>query len=145
MATLLDFAKWCKDLPASLQNEASRCAVEVAQAVQGDLAYTTPVDTSQALSNWQISLGSNKAEWILPYYTGRKGSTQLASAKASVEVAKYELEKKKPGETIFIANMVDYIEKLNDGSSTQQPAGFVERSMLKGQKVIDKFVVNVRF
>ncbi|MCY1553030.1 hypothetical protein D9M68_894720 [compost metagenome] len=104
-----------------------------------DLAYKTPVDTSNALSNWQLTLDSPATDEIKPYFPGHMGSTQRASAAQTVNEARSRLGAKKPGQPIYITNNVPYIEQLNNGSSKQAPAGFVERSILIGRKLIAKF------
>lgn len=143
--TLADLANRMDKLAASLTMEASRCAVEAAVAIVEDLAYKTPVDTSAALSNWQGSLEMPNLNEIEPYYPGSKGSTKLRSARGTVETLKLELENKKFGQTIYITNNVEYIRKLNDGSSKQEPAGFVERAVLIGRKSIKRFKLKLRY
>ena len=45
------------------------------------------------------------------------------------------IEKAKPGVPIFITHNLLYIRALNAGSSSQAPAGFVERSALIGRNI----------
>ena len=111
-------------------------AVKVATAVVTDLAYVTPVDESTALSNWQVQLNSPASSAIRAFFTGSKGSTKAQSAQAAVEDAKRVLKNKKPGEKIYLSNLVPYIGRLNDGSSTQEPKGFVERAVLVGRLTV---------
>lgn len=132
--TLLDLAKSLERRADKLDEEASDAAVKVALTIVGDLAYKTPVDTSQALSNWQVAIGSPVDNSIPPYYPGEQGSTQRASAQATIEAVKAALRGKKPGDTIYLSNILPYINRLNDGYSAQAPAGFVERAVLLGRK-----------
>lgn len=144
MGNLADLAKRMHRLAASLKSEASRCALEVGQAIVEDLAHKTPVDTSTALSNWLGALESPNLSVVEPHLMGRKGSTQLRSAQGTVEAFKIDTENKKPGQTIFISNSVDYIRRLNDGSSKQEPAGFVHRAVLIGRKKVKSFKMILR-
>jgi len=142
--TLADLAQRMDKVAASLTIEGSRCAIEVAMVVVRDLAYKTPVDTSAALSNWQGSLNAPILSEIEPHLPGSKGSTKIRSANATIESMKDVLNNKKPGETIFIANSVPYIGKLNQGSSRQEPAGFVERAALIGRRKVASFRMKLR-
>lgn len=136
--TLLELADSLEKRAAKLDDEACRVAIHTAETIVADLAYKTPVDTSQALSNWQVSIGSPVDSKIPPYYPGEGGSTRNASAQATIDAARNTLKSKRPGVTIFISNVLPYIRRLNDGYSKQAPAGFVERSVLIGRNVIKK-------
>jgi hypothetical protein len=143
---LLDLAKNMDALAARLKEESSRAAVKTAETILYDLAFVTPVDTSQALSNWQVSLKSKIAlgAKIDPYYPGLGGSTQHASALAAIEAGKNMLRKKKPGDKIFISNVLPYINRLNEGYSKQEPAGFVQRATIIGRDVVKKFKLKLK-
>lgn len=136
--TLLDLANSLEQRAAKLDDEACRVAVSVAETILGDLVYKTPVDTSQALSNWQVTLASKIDNKIPPYYPGEGGSTRNSSAQAALENGRNILRSKRPGVTIYISNVLPYIRRLNDGYSKQAPAGFVERAVLIGRKTIKK-------
>lgn len=111
---------------------------KVAIAIVRNLAYVTPVDTSKALSNWQVSLGTKPLGRIDPYFFGQQGSTQELSAAYAVAAAMKVIENAKPGQPVWISNNLPYIRRLNDGSSTQQAANFVARAELIGRKVAAK-------
>ena len=144
MATLNDLAQRMKELTASLSNEASRCAVDVALALEQDLVLVTPVDTSNALSNWQVSLDAPIEDEITPYVPGVLGLTKLQSASEAMRVAREKLKAKKPGQIIYIVNNAPYIGELNDGSSKQAPAGFVERCVLNAKLKVKDFNIQVK-
>lgn len=138
---LLSLAGEMESLRSKIDVAASKTAVDVSLAIVGDLAYKTPVDTSKALSNWLVTLDAPADQRIEPHYPGNFGSTFRTSAAETINIAKMILRGKKPGQAIFITNNLPYIKKLNDGSSTQAPAGFVERAILIGRKVIEKFKI----
>ena len=137
--SLLDLAVRMEKLADNIDKAASNTAVNVALAAIGDLAYKTPVDTSQALSNWQVSIGAPNLTTIKPHYPGMFGSTQKSSAAQTIMLAREILKTKKPGQPIYITNNLPYIKRLNNGYSGQAPAGFVERAVLIGRKEIAKF------
>jgi len=139
--SLLDLADRLEKKAKAIDEAASQNAVDTALAIVGDLAYKTPVDTSQALSNWIVTLESPSGQQIKPHFPGSQGSTQRASAAETLNLAKLVLRNKKPGQAIFITNNLPYIRRLNDGHSTQTPAGFVERAVLIGRKMRKKFKI----
>ena len=141
-------AKGLLDLAASLEKKAksideatSKLAVDTALTIVGDLAFKTPVDTSQALSNWIVTLETPSSDKIKPHFPGEGGSTQKASAAETTNQARKMLAGKKPGQRIFITNNLPYIRRLNDGYSKQAPAGFVERAVLIGRKMRKNFKI----
>lgn len=137
--TLLDLADDIDKLAAKAGQSASDHAAATALAMVGDLAYHTPVDTSQALSNWDVTIGAPADDPHGPYFAGKHGSTFKQSAAQTVATAKETLKGKKPGQPIYISNNLPYIRILNDGTHSQQPGGFVERALLIGRKMKAKF------
>jgi len=138
---LLALAETLEAKAKAIDEAASQTAVDTALAIVGDLAYKTPVDTSQALSNWQVTLDGPAASTIAPHFPGSQGSTYRASAAETIANAKTVLKNKKPGQAIYITNNLPYIKRLNDGYSAQAPAGFVERAVLIGRKMLSKFKI----
>lgn len=141
---LLDLAESLEKKKAEIEKAASDAAIFTAITIVGDLAYKTPVDTSKALSSWIVTVGEPSDIVGSAYYPGEKGSTQKASAQATIAAAKAALATKKPGQPIYITNNQPYIKRLNDGYSGQQPAGFVQRAALLGRKVIQKYKLNLK-
>lgn len=138
---LLSLANSLEKKIKAIETAASKSAADMALTIVGDLAYKTPVDTSQALSDWQVTLGEPAAGKIGAHFPGTKGSTRNASAAETINLAKAVLAKKKPGQPIYITNNQPYIRRLNDGYSQQAPAGFVERAVLIGRKMAAKFKI----
>lgn len=93
----------------------------VALTVDAELVRTTPVDTGRARSNWLPSLNVPDTRIVEP---GKKPelSTALSTFKLS--------------DTILLTNNLPYIRRLNDGSSKQAPAGFVDSALAKGKQAI---------
>lgn len=136
--TLFDLADSLEKRAADLPLKVSGVAVSTAVVIVARLAIDTPVDTSQAVSNWQVTLGNKVNDKIPPHFPGEMGSTRGPSSKTTMQNAVNVLQNKRPGVTIFISNVLPYIRRLNDGYSKQTPAGFVERSVLIGRKHLKK-------
>lgn len=134
--TLLDLAESLEKRAARLDEQASGVAVSVALAIVDNLTVVTPVDTSKAISNWQVTLGSPSAGEIPAHVEGFAGSTYTASGQAARNLARFDLQQKRPGVRIWISNAAPYIGELNNGSSKQEPAGFVERALIIGRNVV---------
>ena len=117
-------------------NEAKKHA---ARAVVKYLINITPVDTSQALSNWQAGNGFGASSSIQPYFAGKGGSTQSSSSERAIEEAYAIIDLAKPGQTIYLSNVLPYIKRLDDGSSTQPPGGFVHASVIVGKLSLRDF------
>ena len=115
---------------------ANKLAIKVTMTIVTDLAHVTPVDESTAISNWQVELNTPAQSPVRAFYPGTKGSTYSLSAAATIDDAKAALALKKPGQPIYLSNVLRYIIRLNEGSSTQAPAGYVERSVLLGRLVV---------
>lgn len=81
----------------------------------------TPIDTEHARSNWVPSIGTP--------YTGISGSRKSVSyAAQSAGVAAVQRYRIEQG-SLFLANNVPYLAYLDQGSSQQAPAGFVEKAI----------------
>lgn len=139
--TLLDLASELEAKSKVVDKAASEHAAKVAIAIVSDLAHVTPVDTSRAQSNWIVSLGIPSWIDIDPHFPGFRGLEATRNAAETIRLAKAILERKQPGEPIYITNNVPYIRDLNSGSSKQEPAGFVERAVLVGRRLVDEFSI----
>lgn len=138
---LFDLANRIGARRSQIEQAANNAAIQVAMTIVTRLANITPVDTSRAISNWQVTIGQPSNFSLFPYYPGNFGSTEHASAQATIDAARQVLVGKRPGQTIFIVNNLDYIQRLNEGSSKQAPAGFVEQAVLLGRLVLRNFRV----
>lgn len=93
------------------------------------LIETTPVDTGWARANWVPNFSSPSVD--RRELSREEQASELPSAQARQQggiarvVAGYTLAR---GE-VFISNGVPYITRLNDGSSRQAPAMFVQTAI----------------
>lgn len=102
-----------------------------------NLVDHTPVDTSEAESNWQASLNGPPLAPLPAIYEGELGSTAEASAREAKAHIARTLKDKLPGEPVWLSNLAEHIGELNDGKSNQEPRGFVERGELRGAREAD--------
>lgn len=133
MADLRDLARWCDGFPGRIERAANKLAIDTVQAMATDLVGHTPVDITTAVSNWQASLNSPALFDLPAIYPGERGSTAPASRAAAASHITRAIQGKRPGEKVYLSNLTPYIIDLNNGSSKQEPAGFVERGILVGE------------
>lgn len=133
--SLADLAKKMNRAADRSEAVASELSKKFVFEITYRLVYDTPVDTSTALSNWQVFLNNPAPDEIGAYALGQRGSTAGASAGAALREAQAELAHKRPGQVVYLSNVVDYIKKLNEGSSAQAPPGFIEASILAARIV----------
>ena len=91
--------------------------------------YGTPIDTGYAMSNWIGGAGIAPTSPV-----GSKEAVTFAGRDAGLaSLSQYKLE---GGVPLYIVNNVDYVVILNTfGTSSQAPAGFFERALLKAIEV----------
>lgn len=144
MGTLLDLANRMQKLKEEIPQAASDLAASIARVVHKDLVTVTPVDTSQALSNWVLTVEEPFALYLPAHIEGEAGSTREDSGQLALAAGEQQLALKKPGDPIFIQNNAPYIRRLNDGWSAQEPAGFVERAVLLGRKTSERVGIKLK-
>ena len=115
---------------AALNSVGHELAKRKALAIISYLVRVTPVDTSRAMSNWQVALNTPVVAPRGAFFVGKKGSSYDASADTTMLFAQAVLQTKKPGDTIYISNVLPYIKYLDQGTSTQFPGGFQDGARL---------------
>lgn len=133
MRDLNDFAARLKDIADSLEPNVNKLMKDVATAVATEVVASTPVLTSRARANWQTTL-NEPAQGVL-YPQPQKPPTPESGAERSLAEAREVLSEYKTGDTVYIANRLPYISLLNEGSSKQSPAMFVERSVQRARRM----------
>ena len=140
---LLSLSRRMQRIKRAIPEEANRIKKEVAEKVATDLIRVTPVDVSEALSNWQVGINAAPSLPLPAIYPGKKGDTESASEAAAIEHAQRVLVDSEPGEKLYVSNLARHIVFLNDGSSAQEPAGFVNRAVILGRIVLRKARLNL--
>lgn len=112
------------DVVAGLNRAIEGATTAIAIEVTAELRQATPVDTRFAASSWIPSVGAPSAEM-----GGSPEAPSPSAAEAGLaRVAAFRLSDGKA----HVANNARYIKFLDEGSSTQQPAGFVRRCIEQG-------------
>ena len=108
---------------------------KVARAVLQSLVENTPVDTSKAISNYQVSLVAPKTSVKNAFFVGRGGTTKGESSAEVLRRGFRIINERKDGQAIYIVNNTDYIAKIDsDGIHTP----FVKPAVLKGRRMAKK-------
>lgn len=110
-----------KELDAAISERVSEIALEIHGELVDNPPTGTPVDTGWASVNWWPRIGSPATENGGP--VGETGSRLAGQLQGVAALAGFDYT---VGLPIHITNNVPYIGRLNDGSSTQSPAGFVD-------------------
>lgn len=120
-----NFAKRMKSLGQAVEHNSREGVKQIARATVTELIARTPVLSGQAASNWQVGLGGRPT-------TPKFGYTDIPAARA---LALATIEQRQAGQNVYISNLMPYIGRLNDGYSSQAPAGFVEAALVVARRV----------
>lgn len=117
MATLEDLEKniraWAKLIPQNASNIVAKAAIAGLQAV----VVSNPVDTGRSRGNYFININAATTNFI----ESRRESVGPGIAVANTI---------QPDDELHLNNNTSYINKLNNGSSAQAPAGFIEDAVV---------------
>jgi hypothetical protein len=119
----------------SKMSEAMSKAIDVAVVLIAQdgisaMIDATPVDTTLAVSNWQITKNGPSSQTLEPIV---KGSVKGSGAQAARNVAKTRAAGKLTGykgaKTVWITNNVPYISVLEYGDVKHRPSGMVSKGL----------------
>lgn len=107
----------------------------VMDAIQEHVITATPVKTGRARNGWRVGDGTpdTTAETVGPFDT---------SGQVRIEANRAVCEQHKTLGPLYLDNEIDYIKDLNDGSSQQAPAGFIQSAVvvavgaIKGARIV---------
>jgi len=136
------FSKFGEDMEAlaiTIEANAGSLIREAALAAQQALVSATPVDTGRARANWQMSVDDPIVTPREAYVEGERGSTGSANTAAALSQGRKAIQDYSAGSRIHITNNLDYIDRLNNGSSAQAPGLFVERAVQAATAAIEGF------
>lgn len=118
---------------------ASKIIREAAMAAAKEVILRTPVKTGAARINWKLSIGTPKANLLKGPNTPKVDTNrQIASTKALNDAANAIKGWKEGKGSIFIANPVDYISDLDDGTSDQARAGMTLFAVAAARDILRK-------
>jgi hypothetical protein len=143
--SLASLAKRARSINEALPDRVNAQTVQVATKLVEELISSppdgTPVDTSQAMSNWQVGVERPKRSYVGPHVAGKAGSSAGASRTQTRAEAVMALANRKVGQRIYISNNAPYIRRLAyEGHSKQSPPGWVEGAVL----ITKKFLGTIR-
>lgn len=124
-----------KIIVGDLENVAEKVIKALTLEITAELQEATPVDTGWARLNWVPKIGEPSTE-PKPKIEANLPSAQAEQQKGLAEVLSgFKLARG----LVSIANNVPYIKRLNEGSSKQAPAAFVQQAISRAvQKVVAK-------
>ena len=140
---LRDLSISLKKLNSKIERFSESIVKDVSARILKDLAFLTPVDTSLAISNWQVSIGSYSSSTVPHYFKGKSGSTFQASYSQAYSVGYSIISQFKNGRIVYIYNNLDYIEDLEKGYSDQREY-FVRDTLLKARSYVSSYADRLR-
>lgn len=117
------FANRMKQMAKNIDEEGTKMVRAASLAALSEVVQNTPVDTGLARGNWQVELNS------IP-----SGTVQTAGS-ISISIGSTVINGYQTG-SVFIANNLPYIQRLNEGHSKQAPANFVNAAVSRATRVI---------
>jgi hypothetical protein len=130
-----EFAARVKSMADLVGGNSTRLVRRVALAVDTTVVMGTPVLTGRARANWQVGLGA--ALSLVKYPTPQKPSSPDAGATEAMSEGGERISGYSGQGDIHITNNLPYIKRLNDGYSSQAPAGYVEAGVAAAHRAID--------
>lgn len=114
-------------ISVELAQDISKVARKTSFKVLNGVVLGTPVDKGEARGGWEVSIGSPiSTESGLIDKSGGSAINKGQSVIASAKTIKYP--------TIWIVNNVRHIVPLNEGTSLQAPAKFVETAIKRATR-----------
>lgn len=106
-----------------LTDNVVRLMTEIIISIGTAVVILTPVDTGFARANWRPSLNSPATSPIS--FLDPTGSATIA--RIETVARRFRI-----GDQAFLTNRAPYIGRLNEGSSPQRAAGFVQLAVIEG-------------
>lgn len=108
---------------------------KVAVEATARIVRRTPVDTGRARANWTVTVGR-------PSYATTEGFDKAGAA--TIAAAATAVAGFRCGPSVWIANGLPYIERLETGWSTQAPSGMVGLTVIEFQGMVNAAAREVR-
>lgn len=139
-----EFAKRMVVVAKGTEDKIEKTIRKAALAADQVAVNATPVDTGRARGGWIASVGTPSQEGSAPAGPGKaeggspESNAAQAAAKALQQAEQVVSEYKLDAGSIFLANNVEYIVKLDNGSSKQAPAGMTAAALAAARNVVRK-------
>lgn len=134
MANLSSLARRMRSLKREIADYRIRVKREVTLEMLHYLTNITPVDTSLAISNWQVRFGGD-GRIIEAHLEGEYGSTKSFSSQVANNFGELVLRELRPESVVTLYNYTPYIEQLDAGKSAQAQ-DFVKGAIMRGRAKI---------
>lgn len=118
----VDLKKFAATIHVDLKKVVKRTAFNLF----GKIVRRTPVDTGRARASWDMTEGAPSSFVRPPLMPGQKKKSKPEATQAALGNQLASISGEKP---IFITNNVEYIGRLEYGSSSQAPHGMVAVSL----------------
>ncbi len=139
-----------KKFAAKVQQDIVEVTVDTAVAVAAAVVGDTPRDTGTARANWNFSIGAPDLS-VKPQRTYDEYAKPVSNEEAAV-IARSRAEEvfgvlRGQGtarvEPLYVSNALFYIGLLNEGTSQQAPAAFVETAVQKVEiEIVEKHIAS---
>lgn len=123
MPSLAQFARRIRKRGLQVEVNVDKLVAQVAIVIDQTVVSSTPVDTGRARANWQASIGTPITEEL---------DAEDVSGQDTISRNNAVIKRRKSGQSVWLSNNLSYIEALNNGSSAQAPANFVQLAVQAG-------------
>lgn len=131
MADFSGFSKRMEIRSNELEQGVDKLVRKAALVIDQTAVLATPVDTGRARANWVVAVDH------VPTEVRGDSQSNAGGAEASLSQGQQAIASYGPGNTfIAIANNLDYIKFLEEGSSRQAPAGMISQALEAGRQVV---------
>ena len=123
------FARRIQRRARQVETGASQALRATALVISQTVVLATPVDTGHARANWQVGIDTPITKEIGE--EDQSGTATIARNAGTIRSAT-------PQKSIVLSNNVPYIISLNEGSSAQAPAQFVQLAILEAVTAVKR-------
>ena len=112
---------------AELRGLVEGAVKDVGRSLIAELPTVTPRDTGYTAASWRASRGRPVTAPV-----GSRSVSGVAAAKSAQDASRSEIEAFALADgTLHVANPLPNAEPLNNGTSSREPSGFVQRAIVK--------------
>jgi hypothetical protein len=130
----MSFGADLRRFSAKTEKKMEQAARKIALDAFSEVILKTPVDTGRARGNWQVAIGSVPSGTV--EIDDKEGTATIGAVQAQGMGLKI-------GDVIYLANNLPYIERLEEGSSKQAPAGMVRLTQQRWQAIAHKVFTEI--
>ncbi len=131
MASFKVFARRIQRRARQVETGGSAAVRATALVINQTVIFATPKDTGHAKANWQVGIDSPITKEIDEEDPGQ-GEATIGRNAGMIRAAPKGMK------SIILSNNVPYINRLNEGSSSQAPAQFVQIAILDAITAVRK-------